>query len=165
MISRGPGFLAVIWLGSSPIPLPSASCLSVSVILCIAGQAYWRERGWGEGPNHMTARKPGPLYIINILWLYFSCSENCLCPGAASSIKLIKLMAKSLIEPIFEHCLILTELIISHHCSTRVVKQGDHQSKKTTLIEKVHTNPSKKTSVDPGNNLQCSGYCRLHILD
>ncbi len=44
-----PGFLAVVWFGSSPapfVPLPSASCrLSFSVFLCVADRAYWRERG------------------------------------------------------------------------------------------------------------------------
>ncbi len=39
----------MIWLLFRPIPpLPSASCLSFSVFLCVAGQAYWRESG-GEG--------------------------------------------------------------------------------------------------------------------
>ncbi len=49
MIYRGPGFLAVVWIGSStspsPKPLPSATCLSFSVFLCDAGRAYRRERG------------------------------------------------------------------------------------------------------------------------
>jgi hypothetical protein len=38
-IYRGPSFLAVVRFGSSP-PLPSASCPSFSVFLCVAGQAY-----------------------------------------------------------------------------------------------------------------------------
>ncbi len=49
---------------SPPLPpLPSASCLSFSVFLCVAGRAYWREMGDGVGeePNHTTARKSGPL--------------------------------------------------------------------------------------------------------
>jgi hypothetical protein len=63
MIIRGPGFLEVVWFGSSPSP--SASCLSFSVFLCVAGRVYWQQRGEGEGkePNHMTARKPGPLQM------------------------------------------------------------------------------------------------------
>jgi hypothetical protein len=51
MIYRGPGFFAVARCGSSPTPFPSfppASCLSFSVFLCVAGQAYWREKG-GRG--------------------------------------------------------------------------------------------------------------------
>jgi hypothetical protein len=46
-------------LGSTP--LPSASCLSSSVFLCVAD----REGGMGEGKdsNHMTARKPTLKYI------------------------------------------------------------------------------------------------------
>jgi hypothetical protein len=44
----GPGFLAVLWFGSSPTPSPSqltASCLSFWLFLCVAGQVYWWERG------------------------------------------------------------------------------------------------------------------------
>jgi hypothetical protein len=41
------------------VPLYQSSCM------CVAGQAYLRERGEGGGkPNQMTARKPGPLSII-----------------------------------------------------------------------------------------------------
>ncbi len=50
MIYRGPGFLAV-WSGSSPTPspqLPSASCLSFSVLQFVAGRAYWREGGGNQ---------------------------------------------------------------------------------------------------------------------
>ncbi len=57
MIYRGPGFLAFLWFGSSPTPsspFPSASCLSFSVSHCVAGRAYWCERGVGEEPNHTT---------------------------------------------------------------------------------------------------------------
>ncbi len=49
MIYRGPGFLAVVWFGSTPIPyppLPSTICLFFSVFLCFADRAYCRER-WG----------------------------------------------------------------------------------------------------------------------
>jgi hypothetical protein len=52
MIRRGPGFLAVVWFGSSPTPLYpplSSPCfLCSSVFLCVAGRAYWRERGGGK---------------------------------------------------------------------------------------------------------------------
>ncbi len=163
MLSRS----RMIWLlPPSPshqqvVSLSQSSC--VSLVKLSDGRGG---RGWGRS-QIIWQRESLVLYKSFILsaWLYYCCSEDCLQPAAASSIKLIKLMAKSLIEPMLEHCLILTGLIRSHHCSTRVVKQGDHQSKKTTLIDKVHTKPSQKTSVDPGNNLQCSGYCRLHILD
>jgi hypothetical protein len=47
-----------------PLPprLPSATCLSFSVFLCVAVRAFWRERGegMGEEPNQLTAIKPGP---------------------------------------------------------------------------------------------------------
>ncbi len=45
IIYRGPGCLAIVWFGSSR-SLPSGSCLSLTVFLCIADQAYWR-RGRG----------------------------------------------------------------------------------------------------------------------
>jgi hypothetical protein len=48
MIYRGPGFLAVVWFGSTPTsfpPLPSPTCFSFSVLLCVASPAYWGERG------------------------------------------------------------------------------------------------------------------------
>ncbi len=35
----------MIWLQA----LPSATCLSFSVFLCVAGRAYWKERGGGGG--------------------------------------------------------------------------------------------------------------------
>ncbi len=49
MIEWGPGFLAVVWykLQLPPPPCPSASCLSLSVFLCVSGRASWREgRGY-----------------------------------------------------------------------------------------------------------------------
>jgi hypothetical protein len=48
-------------------PLPAESCLSFSVFQCVAGKREERgERGEGVGEelNHTTARKPGPLSII-----------------------------------------------------------------------------------------------------
>ncbi len=47
----------------APPPLPSSSCLSFTFFLCVAGRAYWRERGVGrvgEEPNH--TRNSDPLY-------------------------------------------------------------------------------------------------------
>ncbi len=67
MIYRGPGFFAVVWFGrlhALPLPpLPSESCLSFSVFLCVAGGAYGREKGEGVcvEPNQTTARKSGLL--------------------------------------------------------------------------------------------------------
>ncbi len=43
-----------------PSPLPSTSCLSFSVFLCVASRCYW-PKGLEEEPNHTTARKAGPL--------------------------------------------------------------------------------------------------------
>ncbi len=63
-LSRG----RIIWLLPRSLPpLPSVSFLSFSVFLYVAGQAYWREREVGKGggdANQRTARKPGPLWII-----------------------------------------------------------------------------------------------------
>jgi hypothetical protein len=62
-------------------PLPSASCLSFSFFKCVAGRAYWRERGGGGGggANQTTTRKPGPLLIIQcslINTLYTFCRRR-----------------------------------------------------------------------------------------
>ncbi len=46
MIYKGPGFLAVVWFGSSPTPFLPLSRQQVSLIL--AGRAYWRGVGGGE---------------------------------------------------------------------------------------------------------------------
>ncbi len=65
MIYRWQGFLAVAWFGSSPTQshiLPSASCLSISRFP--VSVEFAEGRGCGEEPNHATARKPGPLQII-----------------------------------------------------------------------------------------------------
>ncbi len=49
-------------LAPSSNSLPSASCLSLPV--CVAGQAYWREREGGGRGVKSIARKPGPLWTI-----------------------------------------------------------------------------------------------------
>ncbi len=53
-------------LGPPPVPHPlppllSVGCLSFSVFMCVAGWAYWPEKGGGEDPSHTTPVKPGPL--------------------------------------------------------------------------------------------------------
>jgi hypothetical protein len=40
MIFRGLGFLAVVWFGSSQVPLPPPSPVSKLSLLCVAGRAY-----------------------------------------------------------------------------------------------------------------------------
>jgi hypothetical protein len=72
MIYRGPGFLAIEWFGSSPVPLPllqSASCLSFSVFLYVAGRAYWRERrgSCGRGAKSYAREKTLPSMYYSIL--------------------------------------------------------------------------------------------------
>ncbi len=67
MIYRGPGFLAVVWFGSSPtpppIPHPHEQVVSLSPSSCVLPVELTLGRGGGAGrePNHTTARKPGPL--------------------------------------------------------------------------------------------------------
>ncbi len=66
---RGPGLLAVVWFGSSPSPPPSpvskldrrhtGRLRKKDNLLTEEGGG-----GAGEGPNHTTAWKPGPLEII-----------------------------------------------------------------------------------------------------
>jgi hypothetical protein len=47
---RGPGFLAVVWFSYSTTPSPSPiSRLSLWVFLCVAGRAFWRKLGGGDG--------------------------------------------------------------------------------------------------------------------
>jgi len=67
MIYRGPGFLTLIWCGSSPIP--SHSNISKldrrhtgrlkKIDNFLMGE--YRGKGVGEEPNHTSARKPGRL--------------------------------------------------------------------------------------------------------
>ncbi len=72
MINRGPGFLAVvIWPFSRPLLTPSPSrqqVVSLSQSSCVSSDELTDGRGGGgvsgEEPNHTTARKSGPLYII-----------------------------------------------------------------------------------------------------
>ncbi len=64
MIYRGPG---LSFLHAPSSHLPPASCFSFLVFhVCRPSISLTRngqEEG-GEEPNHTTARKPGPLYII-----------------------------------------------------------------------------------------------------
>ncbi len=90
---RGPGFLAVIWFGSLPTPspppaLPSASCLSFAVFLCVAGWAYWRVggRGGGEEPN-----SPTNSFDREKAWPSLNKSFNTLCLRPCSILPLCKL--------------------------------------------------------------------------
>ncbi len=72
MIYRWPGFLAVVWFGSSPTPfspLPSESCLSLFLCLPICRRSSFPtgegpERA-GEEPDHTTTSKPGQWSCIN----------------------------------------------------------------------------------------------------
>ncbi len=43
-------------------PLPSASCLSFSVFLCVSGCAYWRERGRGWGRSQIIRPQESPVF-------------------------------------------------------------------------------------------------------
>ncbi len=76
MVNIGPGFLAVVWFGSTPMsppPLPSASCLSISVLLCVTSKAYWQEGGgkrWGRS-QIIWRRESLSLYkSFYTLWLW-----------------------------------------------------------------------------------------------
>jgi hypothetical protein len=71
--------------GSAPPPPPfeSASCFSFSVFLCVAGSAYWRERGTGEQGmgEEPIIRSPGSLAICKsfktrwIPWLFLELGD------------------------------------------------------------------------------------------
>ena len=77
MIYREPGFLAVVWFSSSPTPSPplvSKLDRRHTERLRNKRQLFDRRggKGVGEEPNNTTARKPGPLGIIQYslpLWL------------------------------------------------------------------------------------------------
>ncbi len=69
MIYTGPGFSrrCMIWPLHHPHPLPplpSEGCLFFSVFLCVAGQAYWRERWWGKS---QIIRPRGSLILLIII--------------------------------------------------------------------------------------------------
>ncbi len=71
------GFLAVVRLGSTPTPippLPSASSLSFSDFLCVAGRANWRERcgaGGRRGAKSYNREEAWPSINHSILSAYF----------------------------------------------------------------------------------------------
>ncbi len=72
MIYRGPGFLEVEWLGSSPTPqppTPSDSKLDRRHTVGMRDNLLTGGRGMGVGVglNYTTARKPGPLIHHSIL--------------------------------------------------------------------------------------------------
>ncbi len=75
MIYRGPGFLAVIWFGSSPTDLPhlpSASCPSFSVFLhvCRRSKLNYVRGGKGVGSQIKWPRESLALNkSFNTLWL------------------------------------------------------------------------------------------------
>ncbi len=71
MIYRGPGFLAVVWFGSSPNPppLPRQQAVSLSRLpLCRRSRLLMRRRGWGR--SHNIRRRDS-------LVLYKSFSTHC----------------------------------------------------------------------------------------
>jgi hypothetical protein len=70
MIYRGPGFLAVVWFGSSlnpspPFPVTKLSLfLSLPVCRRLSLLTGVGRRGWGRSQIIQPTRKPGPLQII-----------------------------------------------------------------------------------------------------
>ncbi len=71
MIYRGPGYLAVVWSCSSPRqpppPLPSASCLSFSVFLCVAQRGRRLEKRPNKEARLVGWRKmtqPGEICVM-----------------------------------------------------------------------------------------------------
>ncbi len=63
MSYRGPGFLAVIWYGSSPFPnsLGNKLALFLSLPVCRGLNLLTGAEGVGAEPNHTITRRPGPL--------------------------------------------------------------------------------------------------------
>jgi len=93
MIYWGPSFLAVLWFGSTPTPhppLPSASYLSFSVFLCVAGRAHWPERGEGvHGRAAKSYEREKACSSINhsLGTLCFTLANNFMFRGAATVVK------------------------------------------------------------------------------
>ncbi len=69
MIYKEPGFFAVVWFGPSTSP-PSVGKLSLfsKFCLCVAGRAYWRERGEGMGGGAKSNYSEKAWSSIIILW-------------------------------------------------------------------------------------------------
>ncbi len=65
----GEAFPSSYYLAPSPLPthLPSASCLSFSVLLCVASQAFWRERGEGVWGAKSYGGENAWSYINNLI--------------------------------------------------------------------------------------------------
>jgi hypothetical protein len=73
MIYKGPSFLAVVCFGSMPTPsspLPSASCLSFSVFLCVAVQLTdGGGKGWALSRIIRPPQESLAIYkSLNTLW-------------------------------------------------------------------------------------------------
>ncbi len=70
MIYRGPGFLADVWFRISPTylppPLSHQQVVSLSFFMCRRSSLLTAEgpERVGEEPSRTTAKKPGPLYVI-----------------------------------------------------------------------------------------------------
>ncbi len=76
VISRGPGFLEVVWFGSSPTPFPPSplSCLSFAVFLCVVSRAYWRGRARSQiirPRESMALYKSFNTLCLTQSWSYF----------------------------------------------------------------------------------------------
>ncbi len=62
MILRGIRFLRSYYSAPHPPPLPSATCLSSSVFLCVAVELPLRWEGLGVEPNHIRLQESLALY-------------------------------------------------------------------------------------------------------
>ncbi len=75
MIYRGPSFLAVLWLGSSPIPFLPHSLSKLSLFLSLPVSPAWllmeeRGRGWARS-QIIRLRESLALYnSLNTLWYW-----------------------------------------------------------------------------------------------
>ncbi len=86
MIHRGPGFLAVVWFGSSPTPLsPLSRQLYLFLSLHVrCGRTYWRERGGGDGRGAKS-------YDRKNSWPSVSFNTLLICPKTVRLAKIISI--------------------------------------------------------------------------
>ncbi len=127
-------FLAVVWFGSTPI-LPPRRVSQLSLFLChpvCRPQNLLRGDGGGEGqgaksPNHTTARKPGPLYIIEYSLAVTNISPNHCCAR-------VFCCCLNCLQPDYKY--LLCQCILAHKNGTIKTQLGYHSDQRPLWIHR-----------------------------